>query len=149
MGRKTPQCKSNRKISRSLQTVTKSRLQEIRRTAKYLCTSEARLLIEELAIALENTKQYRELQLNDAISPAKKARGTIEECHAFAKELGMPWSDGEFFFNHMEEKGWIASGKPVRDWRAGFRKWKSGKWLPSQKVNGHPKSTPHSTRHAL
>lgn len=60
-------------------------------------------------------------------------RGTIDELQGYAKEIGLPASDGEFMFDHWEENGWMNGRNPVANWKAGIRKWKSQGWLPSIK----------------
>ena len=64
-----------------------------------------------------------------------KARGTIEEFRAFAAEIQLPESDGEHMFHHLSESGWKRGKDQIKDWKATVRKWKTGGWLPSQKVN--------------
>lgn len=66
-------------------------------------------------------------------SGAQKAKGTLAELRAFAQELGLPESDGEFMFNHWTANGWKNGNAPSKDWRAGMRKWKSAHWMPSQR----------------
>lgn len=61
-----------------------------------------------------------------------KARGTLEELKAFAEEIGLPASDGEFMFDHWSANGWKNGSNPSQDWRAGIRKWRTKGWLPSQ-----------------
>ena len=63
----------------------------------------------------------------------EKARGTREEFATFAKENGLPESDGEYMHDHFLENGWKRGKEPIKNWKASFRKWKSQKWLPSQK----------------
>jgi len=74
--------------------------------------------------------------------PKKKARGTIAELEAFAKEIGLPASDGTATYLGLEEKGW----KDVKDWKARMRRWKLCGYHPSQKApaktNGH-RHAPH------
>jgi hypothetical protein len=64
---------------------------------------------------------------------ASKARGTIEECVAFAVELKVPESDGEACFHKWEGNGWKNGQSVIKDWRATMRSWKSAGYLPSQK----------------
>lgn len=72
----------------------------------------------------------------------RKDRGTLDELAAFALELGMTSSDGESMFYHWEANGWKNGGSPVKDWKAGIRKWASQGWLPSQKAGlGKPART--------
>ena len=63
-----------------------------------------------------------------------KARGSRDELRAYALEIGIPESDGESMFDHWESNGWKNGSNPVKDWKAGIRKWKSQSWLPSQSV---------------
>lgn len=71
---------------------------------------------------------------------------TLEELKSYAKEIGLPESDGEHLFNHWTDNKWTRGNKPLSDWRAAFRTWKSGGHLPSQRnhrngsgFNGHSK----------
>jgi uncharacterized protein YdaU (DUF1376 family) len=64
-------------------------------------------------------------------------RGTKEELVAYALELGLQASDGEFMFQHWTANGWKNGNASSKDWKAGMRKWKQGGWMPSQKVNGN------------
>jgi len=63
----------------------------------------------------------------------QKGKGTRDELRSYAVQIDLPDSDGDFFFDHMEEGGWTRSGQPIKDWQAAMRKWKSAGWLPSQK----------------
>lgn len=62
----------------------------------------------------------------------------------YALSLGLKQSDGEFFWNTQESGGWTRGGKPLVDWKASLRTWKTAGWLPSQKNpqgnNGHKES---------
>jgi hypothetical protein len=62
-----------------------------------------------------------------------KDRASRAEMEEFCKSLGLPESDGTFMFDHWESNGWKNGSAPVRDWKAGVRKWKGAGWLPSQK----------------
>lgn len=68
--------------------------------------------------------------------PKSKAKGVLEELKAFAVEIGIPASDGEFMFDHWTSNGWKNGTNPCKDWKAGIRKWKASGWLPSQKQSG-------------
>lgn len=74
-----------------------------------------------------------ELPLAAKVNPTKKARGTQAEMEGFAKEIGLEYTDGEYFFHKMESTEWKVGGKPVKDWRATIRAWKAAGYLPSQK----------------
>lgn len=62
-----------------------------------------------------------------------KGKCTLDEAKAFAKELGMPESDGEACFHKWEGNGWKNGQNPVKDWKATIRSWKASGYLPSQK----------------
>ena len=64
-----------------------------------------------------------------------KSIGTLEEVKAFAKELGLPESDGEHMWHKWDESEWTknAGKEKIKDWRKTLKTWKSGGWLPSQK----------------
>jgi hypothetical protein len=47
-------------------------------------------------------------------------------------------------FHHWEANGWKNGPNPVKDWKAGIRKWRSQGWLPSQKGS----TTKPANRHA-
>lgn len=70
----------------------------------------------------------------DTKKRSRKARpASIEEVEAFAKELGMPASDGSAFWYGKEGNGWKNGSNPVKDWRATFRNWKQNGHLASQR----------------
>jgi len=80
-------------------------------------------------------------------SSLKKTResknvGTVEELRAYAAEIGLPESDGEAMFDHWTSNGWKNGHNPVKDWKAGIRKWKSSGWLPSQNTKPGDRSAP-------
>lgn len=62
-----------------------------------------------------------------------KTRATEAELRNYAEEIDLCESDGSFIFDHWQANGWKNGGAPVKDWRAGMRKWKAGGWFPSQK----------------
>ncbi|HEX7531461.1 MAG TPA: hypothetical protein VF333_09975 [Pyrinomonadaceae bacterium] len=55
----------------------------------------------------------------------------IEE---FCVSLGLPKKDGESCFHKWHANGWTNGGRPIRDWKATIRSWKSSGYMPSQKV---------------
>lgn len=75
-----------------------------------------------------------------SVSSSKGKASTPEEVEAYAIEQGQPKSDGDWFFDSMEAGGWKRNGEPIADWKAHFRSYKKGEWLPSQKINGNGKS---------
>lgn len=80
--------------------------------------------------------QRREEKSILTLTSKNKARGDVNELKLFAVEIGMPATDGESMFHHWEANGWKNGTSPVKDWKAGIRKWHSQGWLPSQKQAG-------------
>jgi hypothetical protein len=70
-----------------------------------------------------------------ASTKKKKEKPSIDEVRAFCKELGLPESDGDATFWKWEGNGWINGNKPIKDWKATIRSWKSAGHLPIQKSN--------------
>ncbi len=72
-------------------------------------------------------------------------RPSIDAVRVFARELGLPESDGEYMFHHWESNGWTKNGKPIKNWQAMIRSWKSAKYMPSQKTNARLSGGTQST----
>lgn len=72
-------------------------------------------------------------------SLSSKRKGSEADCKAYAKELGLPETDGTWFFDSMEAGGWTRGGKPLKDWKAHLRSYKQQGWLPSLK-NAQPQT---------
>lgn len=51
----------------------------------------------------------------------------------YVRSIGLPETDGHYFFDHWQSNGYKNSGKPVLDWKATIRSWQQGNHLPSQK----------------
>lgn len=62
-----------------------------------------------------------------------KAKGTLEELQAYAVEIGLPASDGEFMFHNWSSNGWMNGKSPCKDWKSGINKYKLCGYMPSQK----------------
>jgi len=73
-------------------------------------------------------------KLNQVLSIKRK--GSLEECIGFCKEIGLPESDGEWFFNKCEGNGWTNNKQPIKDWRATIRAWRSTGYMASQRQRG-------------
>jgi len=84
---------------------------------------EVKEVADESAFSLSDPKSIEK----------QKSKGTIQELKLYAVEINLPESDGEFMFDHWTSNGWKNGPSSVKDWKAGFRKWKSQGWLPSQK----------------
>lgn len=71
-----------------------------------------------------------------AESPRAKARGTLGEIENFCESVGLPTTDGTWFFNRCEGCGWKNGQNPIKDWKATVRAWHAAGYFPSQKRNG-------------
>ena len=69
-----------------------------------------------------------------------KAKGTLSEIMDYCRDIGLPDSDADYFFNKWEGNGWSNGGRPIKDWRATIRSWKAGGYCPSQKHKPTPKT---------
>ncbi len=65
---------------------------------------------------------------------AAKARGSKAEVESYCVTIGLPSSDGTWFFDKAEGCGWKNNGKAIVDWKATCRAWKGASVFPSQKV---------------
>ena len=88
----------------------------------------------DFPISAEPTSENPTLQIHKdkKTKLSSKARGTLEELKAFCVEIGIPESDGEYFFHHWEGTGWKISKRPIKCWRSTIRSWKIAGHLPSQ-----------------
>jgi DNA-binding MarR family transcriptional regulator len=59
------------------------------------------------------------------------------EVEDFCKEIGLPRSDGEYFYLKWETKGYITGTAKIKDWRSIIRTWKILGFCPSQKHETH------------
>ncbi len=92
-----------------------------------------------------NTRKNKERSKESAARRnAKATASSEEEVTTFVLSLGLPGSDGIWFFNKCEGNGWKNRGQPIRDWKATIRSWQSASYLPSQK--SHDVKTPPKLR---
>lgn len=134
--------------------MTKARIMEIRQRAKAGMIPElvAASMIADLLAEIEDLQRRTRagshiatpevLPLAVELKPKQKARGTQSEFETYAVDKGFPKSDGEFLYLHFEEKGW----KNVKDWKAGFRKWATAGWIPSQKAPQNAQQGPQQRK---
>lgn len=105
--------------------------------------------------ALSNTEETkpRKNQEKEKSDPGTKAKaGSENDVIAYAESIGLPPSDGTFFWNKWEANGWTINGKRIRDWAAIIRQWKAAGYLPSQKnggTNGAHRGNGQADRNAL
>jgi hypothetical protein len=64
---------------------------------------------------------------------SSKGKGTEKECIEHAVSIGLPESDGSWFFYSMEACGWTRNNKPLKSWRAHMSAWKNAGHMNSQK----------------
>jgi hypothetical protein len=67
---------------------------------------------------------------------SKAKPDSMETVIAFAAELNLPRSDGEYLWYHWESNGYTNGNAKIKDWKMTVRKWVAGGFLPSQKHNG-------------
>ena len=65
---------------------------------------------------------------------------SIEQVQEFCQSLDLPATDGEYMWHHWQSNGYSVGNRPIKDWRAVIRKWKSAGYMPSQNVKGGGKS---------
>jgi hypothetical protein len=80
---------------------------------------------------LQEKETEKETEKEDVL-PAK-SRGTLEEFRGYASDLGLTINDADYLHAHLCENGWKRGKEPIKDWKATMRKWKTGKYFPSQK----------------
>jgi hypothetical protein len=72
-------------------------------------------------------------------SPNKKERrskGKAEskdDVEKFCESIGLPKSDGEWFWYKCEGTEWENGGNKIKDWKSTIRSWKVAAYMPSQK----------------
>lgn len=72
-----------------------------------------------------------------------------EQLNAYARDLAVPQSEADKFFDHFEANGWRQGGRtPLRSWRASFRNWvrRAGDFAPEKNRlgSGAPGDNPNS-----
>lgn len=82
--------------------------------------------------------------------PKIKARADQGQVVWYCKSLGLPVSDGDWFYDQMLTCGWKRANVAVKDWQALARNWQRLKYFPSQKlasdrVNGHGNRPPEQS----
>lgn len=92
----------------------------------------------------------KDKDLMKASTKKSKEKPNIDEVRAFCKEIELPETDGDATFWKWEGNGWTNGNKPIKDWKATIRSWKSAGHLPSQKSSNRftPQNQPstHATR---
>ena len=77
---------------------------------------------------------------------AAKTRCSEVEAQAYVESIGLPISDGSWFFDKCEGNGWKNGGQPIKDWQATIRAWKRAGYIPSQKNGDSASPRPNTQR---
>lgn len=112
------------------------------------CNADVTLLPDKAEAEAEAEADTEELELSKTKSNKARIvmyRPSIDAVRVFARKLGLPESDGEYMFHHWESNGWTKNGKPIKNWQAMIRSWKSAKYMPSQKTNARLSGGTQST----
>jgi len=93
-------------------------------------------------MALQKAIQLELPGMVEACPPKDKGKGTQQEVTTFCISIGLPASDGDWFYYKARGCGWKNNGKAIIDWQDTCRAWKLANVFPSQKpargVNGVP-----------
>lgn len=93
---------------------------------------------ELLGMIEELRKRVAALEVKDPEVGSKRSRpGSLGEVLLHFAKVGLPESDGKWFWSHGECSGWRNNGKVMRSWTHCVTAWKLANVFPSQKVNGH------------
>lgn len=85
----------------------------------------------------------KELDKDKEKRASKAKPKNSSEVEEYCQQLGLPTSDGQYMFDHWEGNGYTNGGKPVKDWKATIRSWKTARHLPSLKDGmNKPKDPP-------
>lgn len=62
---------------------------------------------------------------NISVKDSKRAfrKPTVQEIADYAKELGYPNFDAQYFYDYWESIGWKRGKTPIKDWKATLRNW--------------------------
>jgi len=118
------------------QTRSKSKFPEPSKDELFIdCTSNGNQMCSETESESES-----ETESKSRLTP----KPTLDDCKEFCKSVGLPETDGEWFFYKCEGCDWKNNGKPIKDWKATIRAWKLAGHMASQKQlpNGHLANPP-------
>jgi hypothetical protein len=88
---------------------------------------------------LSNLSNLSSLKEGDSKGKPKDQK----QVEGFCASIGLPSSEGEYFWNKWQGNGFQNAGKVMKDWRATIRSWKAAGHCPSQK---HSKNDPPPTK---
>lgn len=87
------------------------------------------------------------IEKTDAPAEGSKDKGTLKEVTDFCLSLGMPEDNATWFFFKCEGNGWKNNGKPIKDWKATIRAWKTAGYMRGQ--NGHKTPEPGQLQESI
>lgn len=76
----------------------------------------------------------------------QRGKPTIEAVREYAVKVGLPESDGDWFWNKCEANGWTNGGQKIKSWPHTIASWKSAGYMPSQKNQKSNGGGPGHTR---
>lgn len=103
------------------------------------CPSEGKNYLQEKEKDKDKVQEKEEWDCKGGDKGKPESR---EACVDYAVQIGLPGSDGEWFYDKGLASGWKNSGKPIADWKATMRCWKPGTIFPSRKLGLPSESIP-------
>lgn len=97
----------------------------------------------------KRTKDGPEKRREDTLSLKTKSRCELDSAKAFALEIGLAESDGEYCFHKWTGNGWKNGNAPIKCWKSTMRSWKTAGYMPSQKVTAQKQSPTKGIRENL
>lgn len=79
-----------------------------------------------------NAKQKQKQK--DMHKQIKQTHASLDEVKLHCAKIGLPESDGEWFFHKCEGSGWQNDGKPIKNWKGTITAWKLAGFVPSIKT---------------
>ena len=70
---------------------------------------------------------------NAPVSDSESVDDVLTSIKGETSRLGLPESDGVWFYRLMQRNGWKFNGIPILDWRWTVQNWHSHSFFPSQR----------------
>lgn len=102
-----------------------------------------------VGIPQPQSQSQSEVQSESKSESENKRKGSQKEVLEYCVQIGLPPTDGEWFFDKNEGCGWKNDGKPILDWKATMRSWQRISIFPSQKQTSGHNITPYQQQKAL
>ncbi len=125
-----------KEIERALEVLTSAKVGwlEVYESNSTECPPSARQLPAECPSGIVKEEKERIGEKEE-----KGKAQSISAVQEFCQEIELPNSDAEHLWHKFTGNGWTNGGKPIKDWKATVRSWKSAGYLPSQKPAGFAK----------